>query len=186
MPRKFFKRYMPDQHAIREHRSLRFFGRLLHEPNLWHLNRYAVASGLGLGVFLAFIPIPFQMMAAAAGAILLRANLPLAVAAVWVSNPLTMPPMLYFSYRLGNWLLGTPIRERHFEPTLQWFWIEIGNIWQPLYLGGVISGITTGLATYGLVHLIWRLHIRSHLRRRSARRQKRTREKQDRNCSPPG
>ncbi|MEX0731129.1 MAG: DUF2062 domain-containing protein [Aquisalimonadaceae bacterium] len=177
MPRKFFRRFLPDQRQIREHRHLRLFGRLLHEPNLWHLNRHSVASGLGIGVFLAFIPMPFQMVVAAAGAILFRVNLPLAVLAVWISNPLTMPPLFYFSYRLGNWLMGTPVRERHFEPTLQWFWMELNNIWQPLYLGSVVCAITTGLATYGLIHLVWRLHIRSHLRRRIARRLRRNKDK---------
>lgn len=174
MPRRFLKRYMPDNRSIREHRHLQFFGRLLHEPNLWHLNRHAVAGGLGLGVFLAFIPIPFQMILAAAGAIMLRVNLPLAVVAVWISNPFTAPPIFYFCYRIGNWLLGAPVRERaNFEPTLQWFWVELHAIWQPLFLGSVVCGTITGLATYGLVQLAWRRHVRSHLRRRIAQRLKR-------------
>ena len=39
-------------------------------------------------------------------AVVFRANLPLSVAGVWISNPITMPPMMYFAYLFGNKLLG--------------------------------------------------------------------------------
>ncbi|MCH8504762.1 MAG: DUF2062 domain-containing protein [Ectothiorhodospiraceae bacterium] len=170
MPRKFLRRYLPSSASVRAHPRLRVLGVLLHDPNLWHLNRHTVAGGVALGLFIAFIPMPMQMLVAAAFAIPLRVNLPIAVAMVWVSNPLTMPPMFFFSYRIGTWFIGSPVRDRGFEPSLEWFWYELGNIWQPLYLGSIICGGLVGLAGYGLVHMIWRLHIRSHLRRRRARR----------------
>lgn len=146
------------------------FGRLLHDPNLWHLNRHSVAGGIAIGLFLAFMPMPFQMIPAAALAILLRVNLPMALASVWVSNPLTMAPMLYFQYRMGKLLMGERIRETGFEPTLQWFWAEITLIWQPLLLGSVLCGMVAALAGYGFIHLLWRLNIRRHLRRRKEKR----------------
>lgn len=153
---------------------MQMFGRLLHDPNLWHLNRRSVAGGLAIGLFMAFMPMPFQMLPAAALAILLRVNLPMALASVWVSNPLTMAPMLYFQYRLGMMVLGERLRESMFEPTLQWFWMELSRIWQPLLLGSVLCGLLTALAGYGFIHLIWRMNIRRHLRRRKEKRVART------------
>ena len=179
MPRKFIKRYLPDAHRVRDHQHLKMFGRLLHDPLLWHLNRYSVAGALGTGVFLAFIPMPFQMLAAAAIAILLRFNLPVAVVTVWISNPFTMPPMFFFSYRIGNWLMGAPVRDRGFEPTLEWFWVELGDIWQPLYLGSLVIGVIAGLAAYGLVHLVWRIHVSYLLRLRRSRRNHRLAKQPD-------
>ena len=53
-----------------------WFGRHLHSPDLWHFGRRSVAGGVGLGLFLCFIPIPIQMMLAIPCAIVLRVNLP--------------------------------------------------------------------------------------------------------------
>ena len=106
MPKKFLQRLMPDHRTIREHRHLRFLGTLLHDPNLWHLNRRSASGAFAVGLFVAWVPVPFQMLLGAIGAILFRVNLPLSAALVWVSNPLTMPPLFYFAYLVGGWLLS--------------------------------------------------------------------------------
>src|SRR4051812_48639281 len=106
MPRKLLKRYLPDPAKLKARKELRALGRLLEDPYLLHLNRRSVAAGLAAGLFVAFIPTLGQMLLAAALAILVRGNLVIAVIAVWITNPLTAPPILYVSYRLGAWMLG--------------------------------------------------------------------------------
>ena len=82
MPREFFKRHMPDPQSIQDNKSLRFLGSLLHDANLWHLNRQSIARAMAVGLFWAMIPMPMQMLAAALVAIPLRANLPLSIGLV--------------------------------------------------------------------------------------------------------
>ena len=132
MPRRLFKRYMPDPQMIRDHKSLRFLGTLLHDPNLWHLNRHSVARAMAAGLFAAFIPAPMQMLIAASLAIPIRANLPISVGLVWLTNPLTMPPIFYCTYKMGSWLLGVPPMELPDELTWEWISDELAIL---KYLG---------------------------------------------------
>lgn len=180
MAKKFIRRIMPNHRVIREHRHLRFFGTLLHDPNLWHLNRRSASGAFAVGIFMAWIPIPFQMAVAAAAAMLFRVNLPLSVALVWISNPLTMPAMYYFTYRIGTWLLGIPHRSEErigFEFSLEWFTGSVGAIWQPLYLGSFIIAIICGGLAYLTIRLLWQFHLVQHYKIRKRLRQLREQER---------
>jgi uncharacterized protein (DUF2062 family) len=169
MPRKFLRRHLPDTAWLRRQRPLRYaLGDLIHDPNLWHLNRRSVSGGIAVGVFVAWIPLPVQMLTAALLTLGLRANLPLGVLLTWVSNPITMPPMYWTAYRLGTRLLGEDASQG-FEPSLKWFLAEFYRIWEPLMLGSLLLGITTAGFAYGLTRLLWRLEIVRQMRRRGER-----------------
>jgi len=159
MPKKFLKRYMPDNDTIRNHKHLKVFGTLLHSPNLWHLNRRSVAGAFANGLFMAFIPVPFQMILAAAGAIIFRVNLPLSIALVWITNPVTMPPMFYGTYKLGAWLMNTPHKDFNFELSMDWLMNGLGAIWQPFLLGCLVAGTIASVLGYIGIRLIWRWRI---------------------------
>lgn len=126
---------MPDVHKLNQYGVLKPFGKIAHEANLWHLNRRSAAGAFAVGVFLAFMPIPFQMIVAAACAIILRVNLPLSVAMVWISNPLTMPPMLFASYQVGSFILNRHPEPFLFELSLSWFKAGFSTIVPPLFFG---------------------------------------------------
>ena len=55
MPRKLLRRFLPSAHELRKEGQLRLFGELLHNPNLWHLNRNSVAGAVSIGLFMAFV-----------------------------------------------------------------------------------------------------------------------------------
>ena len=95
MPRRYLRQILPTPRRLRDAGAVRLFGRAIHNPDLWHLNRHSVALAVAVGLFMAFmpVPVPVQMILAAAGAIMLGCNLPIAVVIVWVSNPVTMPPL---------------------------------------------------------------------------------------------
>ncbi len=170
MPRHLIKRYTPDPAALKKHKYLRHLGALLHDENLWHLNRRSVAGGVACGLFWAMIPIPAQMVAAAFSAVVFRINLPISVALVWLTNPITMPPVFYFSYLVGTWLTGTPAHVGEFQLSLEWIAAEIDAIWKPLYLGSVVVGTLLAVIGYAAVRLYWRWHVLKRFRARGGRR----------------
>lgn len=155
--RTFFKRFLPEPQRIREHKHLRYFGTLLHDPNIWHLNRRSAAGGIATGLFCAFIPLPVHMIVAAGIAIFLRVNLPLAVAFTWITNPFTFAPVFIFAYKLGSMLLNLPVKHLAFEFSFTWLGEIFVKIWEPLLLGCLILATISSLTGYFTVSLLWRL-----------------------------
>ena len=170
MPRKLIKKYLPDHRKIRKHKNLQCFGRLLHDPNIWHLNRRSVSGAFAVGLFVAFVPIPLQMILAAAVAIAVRANLPISVSLVWITNPITIPPMFYFAYKTGAWLLDTPLHDIEFELSVDWLMAELGAIWEPFLFGCFILGLISAALGFMVSRLLWRIHIFQYIKKRRLRR----------------
>lgn len=155
MPRKFFKRFMPSHTEVKKHKHLRIFGDVLHEPNLWHINRRSVAGAFAVGLFCAWVPIPLQMVLAAGAAILFRTNMALSVVLVWVSNPVTIPPMFYFSYLVGTWVIGEPPQEFEFQLSFDWLSYELASSWKPFLTGCFILATSSSIIGYFTVSQIW-------------------------------
>ena len=171
MPKKFIKRFIPNEETLKKHKSLGMFGRLVLEPSLWHLNKRSVSGAFAVGLFFAFIPVPFQMVLAVAGALIFRVNLPLSVALVWITNPITMPPIFYFSYLVGTWILDTPVMEVEFALTMEWLQTGLFAIWQPFLLGCFVSGAVASLIGFLTIRLLWRyLVIKSWHKRKFDRK----------------
>jgi uncharacterized protein len=156
MPKDLIKKYLPDPDAIRQNKSLKFLGPLVHEPNLWHLNRHSVTKAFAIGLFWACIPMPFQMVAAALCALRFNANLPLSLALVWISNPLTMPPMFYAEYLLGSWLLDMPASSFEYELSISWLKEKLYEVGIPMYFGSVVAGTALSIFGYFTIGTIWK------------------------------
>ena len=156
LKRKLSK-FMPDRDTILNSKSLKIFGKILHDPNLWHLNRVSVANAFAVGLFFAWIPVPFQMFLAAGGAILFHANLPLAISWVWLTNPITMPPLFFFAYKVGAFVLSVPAKDKFsFHLSLEWFASAVQDKWQPFLLGCFICACVSALIGSVSIRLIWR------------------------------
>lgn len=159
MPKHIIKRFMPDHEKIRDHKHLKFLGRLLHDPNILHLNRRSVSGAFAVGLFFAWVPLPIQMILGAIGSIAFRVNLPITVGLVWITNPITMPPMFYFAYKMGVWTLGLPKHEFTFELSWEWLMQELGATWEPFLLGCLICGVVSSVLGYVLMRGFWRFHV---------------------------
>ncbi|MDR1451286.1 MAG: DUF2062 domain-containing protein [Helicobacteraceae bacterium] len=87
------------------HRKL---GDKLLRTEYWEPSIESISKGFAIGSFWAMIPMPFQMVPSGICAVLFRANVPLALLGVWVTNPITHPFVMVFQLFLGEWLLNAP------------------------------------------------------------------------------
>ena len=173
MARRLFRKYLPDAQKVREHPSLKPLGKWLHDPQLWHLHRRSVAGACFIGCFCAFLPLPMHMLFAGTLAILTRSNLPISLALVWITNPITIPPLFFFAYKLGAWLLHTELKVSTVQLDLAWLKEEFAQIWRPLLLGSLLCGWVTGVTAFVLVHIVWRIDVAYRWRKRRRERQSR-------------
>lgn len=169
MPKKIIKRMMPDHQTIRDNKYLKVFGSLLHDANLWHMNRHSVAKGFAIGLFFAFIPVPFQMVLAAGAAIFIHANLPLAVALVWITNPLTMPFIFYACYVVGTWVLSEPEQDFTFQASWQWVLDSLSTIGPAFLVGCGVLAVIFSLLGYVIIQGLWRYQAIKAWKKRARR-----------------
>jgi uncharacterized protein (DUF2062 family) len=153
------QKYLPTREHLRDTASLKFLGELIYEPNLWHFNRHSVSYATLIGLFCCFLPIPFQMVPCVILVLWVRCNIPLAVGIVWISNPLTMAPMMYFAYRVGAWMMNEPEVVKSFPDAINLLFTQFAVIWQPLILGCLVTGLTFGSLGFALVRLYWRWKV---------------------------
>jgi len=160
---------MPRMKNIRGTWLHRRLGERLFLPELWHPTRQRFAAGLAVGAFFAMILVPFQMLAAGICAYFMRVNIPAAIAATWISNPLTSPFCIYAQYRLGCFLLGQgPMILPSHNP-----FAMLKELWEhapvPFLVGTIPSAVILALIVYPLTLLIWdvltaRINARRKLR----------------------
>ncbi len=73
----------------------------LFKRDLWRPCMKTISLGLSLGLFCSMLPVPMQMIFAAILCLVFRANIPISLAACWVSNPLTQIPLWMFQEGIG-------------------------------------------------------------------------------------
>lgn len=173
MARRFISRYLPNPQKLREHPALRPLGKWLQNPEIWHLHRRSVSGACFIGLFVAYLPVPMHMLIVGALAVAMRCNLPLSLALVWVANPLTIPPMFFFAYKLGALLLNTELVVTTVRLDLEWLTEQLDQIWRPLLLGSLVCGWVSGITAFALVRIAWRIDVSRRWRARRRSRQDR-------------
>lgn len=177
--RESLRRLLPDPEHLRAHRWLRWLAPAMQHPRLWRLTRRGVALGVAIGVFFGLLIPIAQIPLSAAAAIVLRANVPTAVASTLVSNPVTYAPLYYAAYRIGSAILGEEAPRQDAAPAaprepgaLGWaaYWgARIAALGRPLLLGMAVMASVAGLAAWLLATWLWRLKVWWDWRRRGRR-----------------
>ncbi len=133
---------------------IKFFNR-----DMWRPCVRSVSIGLSIGLFCAMLPIPFQMLLAAIFCFIGRGNIPIAVAACWVSNPITQVFLMLFQQRVGAKIRGF----------LDFHWLDFIDIQrvipyfnEPVNLANFAVGVATtaifcGIIAYPLVFCFYAL-----------------------------
>ena len=103
------------------------------------------------------MPMPFQMIPAVILAVIFRANILVAIAWVWLSNPFTMLPIFYFEYYIGCHLMGINFISNLVSANLQDMLINWQLILIPLLLGSLIVGVISSLVLASGLWVIYRL-----------------------------
>lgn len=117
-----------------------------------------LSSALALGVFITFTPtVGFHTWIALGLATLLKKNKIATLLGAHLNNPLTLIPVFYFNFQLGEWILGesqkiTMSRDLLFHP------FSMGTqLLVPLWVGSLIVAIGSALLAYYLSRLLFRI-----------------------------
>ncbi len=148
-----YLRHLPRAKNIRGTWLHRRLGDRLFAPELWQPSRRRIAAGAALGAFFALIPAPFQMLGAALLAYITRVNIPIAIAATWISNPFTFAFFIYLQYRVGCLILGHGPGD---VPTHEMMAI-VKSAPLPFIVGVFPSAMLLAAVVYPVTLLIWDL-----------------------------
>jgi hypothetical protein len=96
----------PKREDLAESRWIKPFGGRVMRSDLWRFTRRSVPRGVGVGLLVGiFLMIPgLQIVGAALMSVPFRANIPIAAAMTFLSNPATTPFILLASLEVGSTL----------------------------------------------------------------------------------
>lgn len=101
----WLRQRVPTREQLEANRFVRPFAHRVLRSDLWRFNRRSVPRGIALGLFVGIL-VPFAHSAVAAlTAVFVRANVPVAIAATWTSNPATWVIIFPAAYQIGKALL---------------------------------------------------------------------------------
>lgn len=137
-------------------------------PELWRFTRRSVPRGVALGLLVGiFLLIPgLQIAGAAMLALPFRANIPVAAAMTFLSNPATTPLILWASVYVGNVMLGRSAEVTQFMALIHehagfmrwcaWLFSEAAPA---LLFGLAVISIIAAAVGYLLASWMWRAHL---------------------------
>lgn len=158
----------PRRESFENSRFLRPFAQRVFHPALWRFTRRSVPRGVALGLLVGlFLLIPgLQIAGAALLALPFRANVPVAAAMTFLSNPATTPFILAASLYVGNATLRLGADVTQFEALIgrnasfgEWTSWLLSSAAPAMIWGLFIIAIVTAILGYVLAALGWRMFI---------------------------
>ena len=171
------KRNMPTREQMARNRFIRPFAHRVLRSELWRFTRRSVPRGVALGLLVGII-VPFaQILFAALLSVSVRANVPLAALATFITNPFTTPLIWIVAYWVGSWLLRVdaativaPVNTAIEQTDLQHFLEWLTGATMVTAFGLVVIAVISAAISYLLSGWIWRAVVARKWRRRYQRR----------------
>ena len=127
---------------------------------------HRIAMGFTIGVFFAFamLIIPLQMLFSAFTCIYFKGNLPIALGACWISNPLTIPPlviaMMWVGGKFDHFVFDMPeCKSEFFTKITEALGLGFEVDFAHLFFGCVFTGIILALITYPITFAVMKLYV---------------------------
>lgn len=124
------------------------------------------------------MPIPLQMLWAALLALVLRANLPTAIAITWINNPFTFIPINFFIYKVGSLFTGGHATPHHLPEwsikNLNEFWRDffswLSSLGKTYLIGLPIVSISASISGYFTVQWLWKFSVVMRYKQRAKKK----------------
>lgn len=156
---------LPTRESIEGNRLLRPVAHRVLAPALWRFTRRSVPRGVALGMVTGILFPVAQIPFSALLALPFRANIPVAVAMTFITNPFTTPFIWVAAYWIGRRVLhldagipGAPIAGAIHANAgwLHWLWSEAG----PATLAGlVVITLVLSIGGFFVSALGWRWRV---------------------------
>ena len=164
----------PKREELAESRWLKPFGSRVMHSEFWRFTRRSVPRGVAVGMWVGiFALIPgVQIIGSALVSIPFRANIPVAAAMTFLTNPFTTPFLLGASWFVGSslglgGLKGVPGRHATIGEWVTWLFSDAAIA---TVTGLFIIATVTAVVSYFVSILIWRWWTGRKWRRRASRR----------------
>lgn len=170
----------PSRESFERSRFLRPFAQRVFHPALWRFTRRSVPRGVALGLLVGiFLLIPgIQIAGTALLALPVRANIPIAAAMTFLSNPATTPFILAASIYIGNSALNLGADVSQFEaliernaPLSAWAEWLVSSAAPAMLTGLFLIGLLSAVIGYVMAAIGWRIWL--HRKWKARARQKR-------------
>lgn len=168
---------MPTREQIEKSRWLRPFAHNVLRPELWRFTRRSVPRGVALGLFIGTIIPMAHFLVAAALAMFVRANVPVALAATFIGNPLTVAGIWWLGYRIGEALLHAdamtqvaPVATAMQQTQADQLLTRLTGAGEDTAVGLFVIATVLAASGYLLASWIWRWRVARLRRRRIAER----------------
>ena len=170
---RWIAKHAPKREELAENRWLKPFGSRVMHSEFWRFTRRSVPRGVAVGLFVGiFALIPgVQIIGAALMSLPFRANIPIAAAMTFLTNPFTTPFLLGASYFVGSGLgfggqQGVPGREAGIGDWVAWLFSDAALA---MVTGLFIVATVSALVSYVATTLFWRWWTGRKWRRRAVR-----------------